>query len=110
MSSTDAAAAVERIRTDEPFARSVAAQGPEALVGFDLDDTDRTAIVDAVRLDLAEDPGEGDVEGFGVHRPLTTPFANLLALEFGPTDQTTITTPPDELYPTKPGKARKPWA
>jgi hypothetical protein len=114
MSSTDATAAVERIRTDEPFARAVAEQGPDALAGFDLTDPDRTAIVEAVRRDVAEADAagvsDGEVEGFAAHHPIGMPFTNLMALELGGggPDQTTITTPPDERYPTKPGKLRHP--
>jgi len=113
MSSTEASAAIERIRTDDAFARAVADEGTAALAGFDLTDADRAAIVDAFRRDVAAGADASDeVEGYGVHGTMGMPFANLLALELGGQDGSgnpTITTGPDELYPTKPGKARKTW-
>jgi len=62
MSRTGVDETVERLRVDRDLAQAVVAEGAPALAATDLTEEERTAIVDALRLDVEEALGE--VTGF----------------------------------------------
>ena len=62
MASSDVFSAIERIRTDEGFARKVAAEGAPALGSFHLTSDEQTAIVLAFQHDLEEGFGGDELD------------------------------------------------